>query len=207
MLLHGLTDDGATWGRKADLQAVSDRKGLLIVCPEGHRSFWRDAVGEPAYWSFLTKELPRLVADRFRVPLPGASWSIAGVSMGGYGALMAASKSHGVFGNVGAFSPLTSLANDLDLIPPEMLLPAEKEKFAGGTTQEDLIAMLVNLDRKARVILACGDEDFFAGANRHLYSELNRLGFPHHSAMVKGAQHEWQFWEKCLEQFVEVVYS
>lgn len=58
--------------------------------PEVQRGFYTDMVYGPAYFTYITEELPRLCASLFRVTEDPARTYIAGLSMGGYGALKAA---------------------------------------------------------------------------------------------------------------------
>ena len=87
-LLHGLSDDDTIWLRRTSIERYVAPLGLAVVMPQVHRSFYTD------------EALRRPLLD---VPVRGAarSWSarcsgvsqrredtfVAGLSMGGYGAL------------------------------------------------------------------------------------------------------------------------
>ena len=86
-LLHGLSDDDTTWVRRTSIERYAAPLGLAVVMPAGHRSFYADEALGGAYWTFLTEELPSLVHRFFRVSNRPADTFVAGLSMGGYGAL------------------------------------------------------------------------------------------------------------------------
>ena len=61
-LLHGLSDDDHSWLDNTALVRYASDMQLVIVMPQVHRSFYTDMVEGGAYWTFLTEELPDLVA-------------------------------------------------------------------------------------------------------------------------------------------------
>ena len=73
--------------------------------------FYVDATEAPwsanyRMWSYVTDELPALVADQF--PLDMARQGISGHSMGGHGALTAALRQPGRYRSVSAFAPIVA---------------------------------------------------------------------------------------------------
>ena len=55
--------------------------------PQVHRSFYADEAHGCRFWTFLSEELPAVVASFFRVSTRREDTFVAGLSMGGYGAL------------------------------------------------------------------------------------------------------------------------
>ena len=73
--------------------------------------FYVDATEEPwaanyRMWSYVTEELPALVAERFPVDMDRQG--ITGHSMGGHGALTVALRHPGGFRSVSAFAPIVA---------------------------------------------------------------------------------------------------
>jgi S-formylglutathione hydrolase len=127
--LSGLTCTDENFMVKAGAQRYAARLGLALVAPDTSprdtgtpgedddwdlgtgAGFYVDATAEPwsAHYrmeSWLTAELPAVVADRFPVDL--GRQSVAGHSMGGHGALTLALRHPGRFRAVSAFSPICS---------------------------------------------------------------------------------------------------
>src|SRR3954451_5213569 len=86
-LLHGLSDDDTSWLRRTSVERYAAALGLAVVMPQVHRSFYTDEAHGSRYWTFLSEELPALVSRFFRVSQERRDTFVAGLSMGGYGAL------------------------------------------------------------------------------------------------------------------------
>src|SRR5690348_9674942 len=92
-LLHGCCDSYQSWTRSTDVESIPALRGVLVVMPEGgdvgFYSNWRDG---PAWETFHTRELPRLLERSYGAGVPRA---IAGLSMGGLGAIDYAARHRG----------------------------------------------------------------------------------------------------------------
>ena len=86
-LLHGLSDDHTAWLRYTSIERYATARGLAVVMPAVHRSFYADEAHGHAYWQFVSEELPAIVAAFFRLSERREDTFVAGLSMGGYGAL------------------------------------------------------------------------------------------------------------------------
>ncbi len=90
ILLHGLTGNHAVWAVRTDLQALADKHSLVIVLPDGARSFWLDQAVGLRWGKWVGSELPELVRATLRVSRRREDTFVGGLSMGGYGAFRAA---------------------------------------------------------------------------------------------------------------------
>ena len=126
--LSGLTCTHANVTEKAEYRAVCAELGLIFVAPDtsprgddvpdadGYdfgkgAGFYVDASEEPwarhyRMWSYVTEELPALVAAEFPVDIERQG--ITGHSMGGHGALTIALNFPDRFRSVSAFSPIVA---------------------------------------------------------------------------------------------------
>jgi S-formylglutathione hydrolase FrmB len=118
-LLHGLSDDHTIWLRRTSIERYAAARNLAVVMPAAGRSFYQDMVGGPAYWTFLTEELPALCRNWFPISGEREDNFVAGLSMGGYGALRMA------LACPGRYAAAASLSGALDL--PRRLREAGKE--------------------------------------------------------------------------------
>ena len=89
-LLHGLSNDASAWQRFTSVETIAARYGLVVVMPSAGRSFYTDQPNGQRYFTYLTDELPRYLMDVFGLAPQRQDTLIAGVSMGGYGAIKAA---------------------------------------------------------------------------------------------------------------------
>lgn len=126
--LSGLTCTHANVTEKGEFRAACSKFGLIFVAPdtsprgddvpdtEGYdfgkgAGFYVDATREPfarnyRMWSYVTDELPGLIAAGFPVDL--GRQGIMGHSMGGHGALTVALRNPGRFRSVSAFAPIVA---------------------------------------------------------------------------------------------------
>ena len=107
-LLHGANGGADTWASKIEQLAAG--LNAIVVMPDGgtfgmYMDWWHDgARGNPAWATYHLRLLKDTLESRYRI-LPERRWhAIAGVSMGGQGALRYAGLMPGYFGSVGGFS-------------------------------------------------------------------------------------------------------
>jgi S-formylglutathione hydrolase FrmB len=109
--LHGLGDNEQSfihtgaWNLTEDLLSTGDIKEFLIVTPNGGASFYINSKdGKVRYEDFLLQEFFPFIEKRYRVKPGRGQRAIAGISMGGYGALHLALSHPLLFSSVGAHS-------------------------------------------------------------------------------------------------------
>lgn len=112
-LLHGISDDHRTWAdrRYGDAAGVLADLDAIVVMPEGGRGFFVNWYGRPGRaWAryYLDVVIPE-IERRFPI-LPGREHhAIAGISMGGYGALALAARAPGYFGSAVSISGIVDI--------------------------------------------------------------------------------------------------
>ncbi|MBR7094757.1 MAG: hypothetical protein IKC73_00905, partial [Clostridia bacterium] len=90
-LLHGLSDNHTGWMRYTSIERYAKKHHLAVVMPNVDRSWYTDTAYDANYFSFVTKELPEVCFRTFSQMSQGREDNIvAGLSMGGYGAMKAA---------------------------------------------------------------------------------------------------------------------
>jgi S-formylglutathione hydrolase FrmB len=103
-LLHGAGDDHTTWTTNTDLATLPGADGLIVVMPDGGRNadagWYSNWVNGPQWETYHIDELIPWVNANYRT----AAWGVAGLSMGGYGALEYASRHPDLFVVAGSFS-------------------------------------------------------------------------------------------------------
>jgi diacylglycerol O-acyltransferase / trehalose O-mycolyltransferase len=101
-LLHGCCDTYQSWTRSTDVGQLTARSDVLVVMPDGGRAgFYSDWLVGPRWETFHLVELPRILQRDYRA---STVMAIAGVSMGGLGALDYAARHRGMFRAAASFS-------------------------------------------------------------------------------------------------------
>src|SRR4051794_21443569 len=163
-LLHGLSDDDTIWLRRTSIERYVAPLGLAVVMPQVHRSFYTDEHFGGRYWTFLSEELPALVGSWFRVSQRREDTFVAGLSMGGYGALKWALR------QPDRFAAAASLSGALDVVGlwTRRVRPEDPRMFerifgdgAPAGTDDDLLALLGRADAAnlPRLHVSCGEQD------------------------------------------------
>jgi S-formylglutathione hydrolase FrmB len=111
-LLHGCCDDYTSWTRSTDIEERTRNLDALIVMPDGGRAgFYSNWRSGPAWETFHVSELAAVLTDNYRA---SDRRVIAGLSMGGLGALDYAARNRGMFAVAASFSGIvhTRLSKD-----------------------------------------------------------------------------------------------
>ena len=117
-LLHGLSDDASAWQRYSCVETFANQYGLVVIMPSVGRSMYIDQPNGQRYFTYLIDELPVYLEQVFGIPARRENTLIAGVSMGGYGAMKAAFLHPERFFAAASFSGVLSFAI-LGLLTPE----------------------------------------------------------------------------------------
>lgn len=199
-LLHGLSDDHTIWCRRTSLERYIDGLPLIVVMPDGGRSFYCDAADGPAYEAHIMKDVTGFV-DRFFRTIPSREGrAIGGLSMGGYGSLKLALKYPDTFCSVVAHSGCHLIT---DGAPREDLGP-ELARILGPDPQggpDDVLALAEKIERELlpAIRIDCGVDDGLLDHNRKLHEHLDRLAIPHEYEEFPGA-HNWEYWDLRVQE-------
>ncbi|MFB7549883.1 alpha/beta hydrolase [Streptomyces sp. NPDC056154] len=226
-LLHGCCGDYTSWTGRTDIARTDSLRDVLVVMPEAGWNGWysdwwnHGRGGDPAWETFHTKELRLLLEHGW-----GASGNrvVAGLSMGGQGALSYAARHPGMFKAAAAYSgSVHPLLNDesVDRIMGFFAGQGNDPLRVWGdpVAQRDVWAShdpfhLAKHLRSIPVYLSCGDgttgpldpsgttsalEADFNRQNQALASELGRSGAKHVTTHFYGpGTHGWAYWQREL---------
>ncbi len=210
-LLHGLSDNHTGWMRYTAIERYAKKHGLAVVMPNVDRSWYTDTAYGANYFSFVTKELPALCCKAFRQMSEKREDNIvAGLSMGGYGAMKAA------LSYPERYSACISLSGSLDITRKgrpcnikewrsifdfDMKDPLELEG-----SKHDLYALATRAKNEGkqlpRLYLWCGTEDDLLAVNRSFDRHLTELGIDHKFESSEGT-HTWKWWDLHIQSALE----
>jgi putative tributyrin esterase len=201
-LLHGLSDDHTAWLRYTSIERYATAHGLAVVMPAVHRSFYADEVHGHRYWQFVSEELPAVVGSFFRVSDRPEDTFVAGLSMGGYGALKLALTHPTRYAAAASLSGVADVRALGDRLERGELV----ERVFGGelTDTDDLFALLDAADPAAlpRLYVACGaQEDRLLDGNRRLADRARERGADV-TVDVRPGVHEWGLWDDVIRDVI-----
>lgn len=191
-LLHGIGNDMHSWCGYTRAELYAEENNIAVVCVSAENKFYTDRKGEK-WEQFIQDELPGLICGYFPISSRREDTFIAGLSMGGYGAVFHALSKPERYAACGCFS---GAIEKVDISACEG--PAEKY---------DICSLLNKRVKDGACLpafyLACGREDFILDNSERLEEEMTKLGVAHYWECVDGYSHEWRFWDMELEKFIK----
>lgn len=208
-LLHGLGGHFTDWTKYTRLAHHLAGAGLIVVMPEGANSWyvnWHDGADE-GWEDYLSRDLIAEVDARFPTDARRESRFIAGLSMGGYGALRMGLK------HPEQYAIAASLSGALDVTRRETYgwddgIRAEFLRTFGpmGSArrrEDDVMALASRAGPSALPFfyIDCGADDPFLPGNREVAAILQKRKVPYEYRETPG-RHNWPYWDR---QIVEVL--
>ncbi len=216
LALHGLGGSGRDWfseggGQLAPELDAAIAEGRLpsvaLLAPNGDNGYWTDHVGGRAGTAFGALIQEALGVAAARHGLDTSRVVIAGVSMGGHGAMSAALR------DPGRYRAVVTLAGALFDTPPDhrpVYLqvwgePVDRDHWA-RTAPSALYATPGLAQRAPPIWLHYGERDDarFVRWNRHAIAELTRRGYRLTTAVDDGS-HGWVYWRPHTRAWLEWV--
>lgn len=211
-LLHGLTGHYSDWIARTNVADYAAGYRMIVVMPEGNDSWYTDsAVGK--YESYILTELIPDVQQRYRTIEARYGRSIAGLSMGGYGAIKFGLKSPFTFVFAASMSGAFLVPRLAEKETPESWRESLKLFGAAGSETRranDLFEIVEKLPA-ARIsslpyfYFDCGTEDMLLlfRSNRELAALMFEQKIPHEFRELPG-DHSWAYWDRQVQDILKI---
>lgn len=207
-LLHGHSDDHTAWQRWTSIERYAEGLNLVVIMPAVHLSFYTDMVYGGKYWQFISEEVPAVVRDLFSLSVRREDNFVAGLSMGGYGALKLALTYPDRYAAVASLSGATDIRavvdphnerNDAAWLESMRNVFGDLSKVPGS--KHDLITLAKRVSRasvKPRLYQCCGTEDFLYEENLRFRDAVRKL--PLDLTYEEGpGEHVWAYWDQMIQ--------
>ena len=204
-LLHGLSDDQSIWMRRTSIERYAEQYGIAVVMPFGGRSFYKDMRYGLSYYTYIAKELPERIADTFNISVDRQDNFIAGLSMGGYGALKIGLNECQRFSACAGLSPLADINAWVAMGGLDASFGPERK--ADDTDDLYRLAdMKVGDPCRPRVFMAVGLGDFLYGEGKKYADYLKGLGYDL-TYMESEGGHDWALWDKYIQEVLAWIFK
>jgi S-formylglutathione hydrolase FrmB len=206
-LLHGLSDDDTIWLRRTSIERYVAPLGLAVVMPQVHRSFYADEHYGGRFWTFLSEELPALVDSWFRVSQRREDTFVAGLSMGGYGAVKWALRQPERFAAAASLSGALHIGGRrTGRVRPEDQRLFERifgDRDPAGS-DDDVFALVERADPATAPALyvCCGEQDELITDNHRFVDVCEAAGVPLTSSFGAG-EHDWAYWDATIQDVLD----
>lgn len=213
-LLHGLTGHFSDWADRSKLKDYAKSYNYIIVMPEGDNGWYTDSAtaANDKYESYIIKELIPEIEKMFRAKTVRESRSIAGLSMGGFGAIKFGLKYPEMFALVGSFSGALGAGNwtEKTLGNSGAISTSILSVFGAENSQtrqaNDIFKIVreISADKIKSlpfIYQDCGTEDFLSQNNRDFLALLQEKKIQHEYRELPGI-HDWKFWDSQIQEFL-----
>ena len=203
-LLHGLYGDRTNWSELTKLSDFARSLELIVAMPDAGNSWYMNSAAHPEdrYNDFIVRDFIPEIEARYRTHSSRATRAVAGLSMGGYGALKFALQHPSLFffagSMTGALSAPLLLADEVAEFR-EGLLAAFGPPADPRRAENDVFSLARAADPGALpyLYLDCGIQDGFLSINRQFAAFLQSRSIAYEFHELPGA-HEWPYWDSRL---------
>jgi enterochelin esterase family protein len=232
--LHGMWNDHTSWvverygsipEQLEELMIEGKIPETLVVSPDGENSFYTDYLdGSRKFEQMVHQDLLAMVESKYKAARARNARGIAGVSMGGYGALKIAMKFPALYSSVVAISPIVFTGED----PSDPIMKATSRgahyfqsalkpvfgmPFEPGHWQANSLEVLAQNSeiQDLRIYFSYGTADRY---NRYFPMQrgveslsriLTRRGIPHQFSVIKRGPHGWNLVKGQLKEIFAFV--
>jgi S-formylglutathione hydrolase FrmB len=224
-LLHGATDGYASWTVKGDAERLTARYQVIVVMPDsgpsgGYTNWYNGGAGGPPQWeTYHIDQLIPWIDRHLRTRADRSERAIAGLSMGGFGAMSYAARHPDLFVAAASFSGAVDTNEPLDIA----VTPSQT--FGPRPTQEvrwrahnpwDLAANLGGVSLTIRTGNGLpggpfGGGDIFEVTVHQMsvsfHAKLARLGIPSRWDDYGPGGHTWPYWQRDLRETLPTLAS
>ena len=209
-LLHGAFGSSGDWMRYSQIELFAEENGLIVACPSGENGAYVNAVRGAAWEDIVTIKLWGLVHTMLPSSVDPKDNFIAGLSMGGYGALRLGLRHPERYSRIGSFSGGVDIAGRY--AAGTFSAPGSEDVFGPreSVPGSDLDLFAVLEKRAAQggelppIYLSCGTKDALMADNLRLRAALEKAGY-----LVTWQEedygHEWRFWNRQVEAFIRTL--
>ena len=209
-LLHGIFGNNGDWISGTRIQSWAQEKNIAVVMPSGENKFYiNNEYTCERFSDFIGEELVEMTRRMFNLSHKREDTFIAGLSMGGYGAIVNGLKFYNTFGYVAGLS--SGLVLDEVVYGTEEGITAmmggrqyytgvfgDVSKIKGSDKDYEALAKkLSGVEAAPKIYLCCGTEDFLIDANRQFREVLIENGFDVTYEEGPG-EHNWYFWDEYI---------
>jgi S-formylglutathione hydrolase FrmB len=217
-LLHGAIDDYSSWTVRGDAEQLTAKYPVLVVMPDtgptGDYSNWYNggAGGPPEWETYHVDQLIPWVDAHFRTKPSRAERAVAGLSMGGFGAMSYAARHPDLFAAAASFSGAVDTNNPLDIAvtPVSVWGPRATEEVRWRAHNPwDLAGNLRGISLTIRTGNGLTGGPFGGGdivettvrdMSVSFHDRLSQLAIPSIWDDYGPGGHDWPYWQRDLRE-------
>lgn len=203
ILLHGVYGSAWVWSQKAGvhrtaLQMIEQGEIPPMVIAMPSDGLWGDGSGYLAhnqkdFEKWIVDDVPDAIKENISAVSERSDLFLAGLSMGGFGALRMGIKYGDKFKAIAGHSSITEIAQ-MPLFVEEDIANYEQEDIQ----ENSVLGIIEKFGNPPKFRFDCGTDDELISANRALHTALVQMKIKHVYEEYSGG-HEWSYWEKHIK--------
>ncbi len=189
-LLHGHSGNYDNWyARVPRIREWANELEMIIVTPDANYNSWYlnsylDSTS--LFYSYISQEVPSYIDAHFRTYQDARYRAIAGLSMGGHGALNIGLQHPDWFG--------------MSLHPEQWEIDQQLGAYEADTLRwqsHSIVNIAAQVGNTPQLIIDCGTEDAMLEENKALHTILQERNIPH-TYIERPGGHDWLYWEEAV---------
>ena len=207
ILMHGVYGSHWIWAHKTGIHLKMQEwiengeiQPMIIAMPSD--GLWGDGSAyvnhdQSNFEKWIVEDVPNAVKELIPQASNQSKFFIAGLSMGGYGALRLGIKYHTIFSGISGLSSITVI-DEMKLFVEESLSSYEQKN------KEDISVIgtvLKNRQNLPPFRFDCGVDDELIEGNRRLHKQLKEAKIEH-TYKENSGKHEWIYWETHIKETI-----
>ena len=204
-LLHGAGGDHTSWVLNTRIADYVNNRNIAVVMPSGKNRFYVNNEYGKNFYTYITEELVSQCEQWFDISRKAEDRYIAGMSMGGYGAVYAGLKKPSMYNTVFSYSGLLNILERYDKPQGIDMFPVFGTRQQLIDNNYDLYTLINQAENvQTKYVIACGTQDPRIHMSRQLSEALTNGGIPNVYRESPGA-HDFAYWDYCIEQTVKYI--
>jgi putative tributyrin esterase len=208
-LLHGRGEDFRSWLNDSDVARFAE-PGFILVMPEGRASYYTNSAQHPQdrYEDYIANDLISDVESRFPAATGREHRAVAGVSMGGFGAIKLAFDHPNLVGFAGAMSAAIDVPSRTFSVRRLRQSLFFNSIFGPGGNDSRrrsdpfVFARTADPAKVPYLFLTCGEQESLLAPNRRFAALLAERHYRYEFHTVPGS-HNWNQWNEQLPAMFE----
>ncbi|MBR3296011.1 MAG: prolyl oligopeptidase family serine peptidase [Clostridia bacterium] len=212
-LLHGAQGSSHSWPSSSNVERFlyESERNMMIVMPTMKTNYYQDHKIGDRYYTYVAEELPKYIESLFNVTHKRENTYVAGLSMGGYGAMKIALRNPEKFCFGASFSGAVDMRklvkNRIDDNPRYKPMFGSYEEFENS--EDDLEYLLERNVKEGRPLpklyVSCGTADGLLDSSIYFADKAKSLGYEVKLHKEKMLGHGWRFWDLEAEKLIRTL--
>ncbi len=205
-LLHGFTENSTAWSRFSSIERYAKLNKIAVIMPDAGKSFYTDMAYGDKYFTHIAYEIVEYTRKLFNLSNRRDDTFIAGLSMGGYGAVKIALRRPDIFSAAASLSGCLDIEGIIDMEPllSKVILGENHDLSQSPENVIYLVEKMKDAPIKPKIYQAIGKSDFLYDGNQKFKEAIEKTDFEYFYEEGIG-DHTWDFWDKYIQKAINYI--